>query len=124
MTSRDNDYKAIVNAAADRVQIVTKVAVPIDARQVLLDRLSEHRAEVQQAIRRDGLTTDELISAAESQLREALLAMRSRLSRNPQHGIPGLILKGGPFSSRPRFRLTAADVRAGIKKKCHWIPWC
>jgi hypothetical protein len=97
-------FEEIVDRAADSVEQQEHVVIDRDARDLLIHRAEEHAQEVRIALRDRGWSKQDLEHAAADQFKEALTdSTGSRI----QIEIIGI-----------------ASVEAGMRRKCHFVPWC
>lgn len=97
-------FEEIVDRAADSVERQEHVVIDRDARDLLIHRAEEHAQEVRIALRDRGWSKQDLEHAAADQFKEALTdSTGSRI----QIEIIGI-----------------ASVEAGMRRKCHFVPWC
>lgn len=95
------DFRGIVDRAANSVEQQERVIITREARDLLIERGEAHEEDVERALR--GLPPDHLERAAADQFREALT---------------------GPGGYRRAGTIDVNAVEEGMRRKCHFVPWC
>lgn len=103
------DFRRVVNQAGDRVERREGVIVDQSAREILIDRAQANEAEVYKALSDRGLTEQDLEHAAVDQFAESVNIYR----QTHRDTLP----RGRPI-------IDATIVAEGMRRRCHFVPWC
>jgi len=114
-------FTDIVERASTRVEDETGARIGADAKAVLISRAVEHSDDVEAAIARERLGTEDLVRAAAQQLREALGLPPQQQQQQQQ--MQQQQQQQQQFDG-PRQTIGEADVRRGMARRCWFVPWC
>jgi hypothetical protein len=101
------DFEDVVARAADKVERDQNVGIEPNAREVLVSRARAHEADIYKTLSDLGLAERDLEDAAERQFQDAVVIHRTKY--------PVV------FSRR---MVDAASIEAGMRWRCHFVPWC
>lgn len=107
------DYRSIVEKAAAIIRRDHRMRVTAGAVNVLIDRAKAHDSDARRSIREQKLTEDDLVKSAVAQFLEGA---RPRPSSR--------IARLAVFTERTPVVIDTQVVEAGMRLKCHWVPWC
>jgi hypothetical protein len=102
------DFERIVDRAAEHVQRQRGIIIEPEARDVLVKRARNHEEDVENALKGLGLSEPGwepyLEGAAREQFQESLVDPDEYLAN--------------------RKSVNVDAVERGMKRKCHFVPWC
>jgi hypothetical protein len=116
--SKQNEelIRSIVQEAAETWSRDHGALVSEEAQMTLIDRATEHAAEVQNQLNTGEATRESILQAAISQFDAALAVAASENTR--------VYVETAGGDAEPALYLTDENMVAGMRWKCYWIPWC